>query len=159
MTETSDRDRKLSRCVTLFSLTVLLLGTGVNILRAVGAWHSLWRLESLPWSLSMPMVLLAGTSLVWVMVFAIVSWGLWRRRTWGRLATLSAVILYHGHIWLNHFLFDRSSYARQTWSLAVIDTGLTLLLVCGFLYWLSIRTRQECQERMNEFGSQDRETA
>jgi hypothetical protein len=85
VTETSDRDRKLSRCVTLFILTVLLLGTGVNILRVVGAWHSLWHLESLPGSLSMPMVLRAGTSLVWAAVFAIVSWGLWRWRTWGRL--------------------------------------------------------------------------
>lgn len=159
MTEPLDLSRRAARYVTLFSLVVLLLGGGLNLVRAWGAWHAARRLNSMTGVPAMPLTWLAGTSLIWASVLAVSSWGLWRRRAWGWLATLSAVTLYHGHIWLNHLWFDRSSYARQSWPLALVDTGVTLLLVWGFLYWPSIRTIYQDGERMDEFGSENKETA
>jgi hypothetical protein len=118
---------------------VLLLGSGPNLVRAVLAWRQEQVLAELSTSTSMPMNLLAGTSLVWGIVFAVCGLGLWRLRSWGRKGMLMAVTLYHAHIWVNHIVFDRSDYARQVWPSAIAHTLVTLFLVWGFLYWPSIR--------------------
>ena len=120
--------------VTLFSLGVLALGCGANLLRAAWAWRT-----DLPASTSMPMAWLAVTSLAWGIVFGACSVGLWRLRPRGRRGVLAAVTLYHVHIWINHVLFDRSDYARQVWTFAVVHTLATLLVVWGFLYWPAVR--------------------
>ena len=121
------------RRVTLFSLAVLFLGGGLNLARAVLAWLRADSLTDLP--TTMPMTLLAGTSLVWAVVFIACSLGLWRLRPWGRRGTLVAITLFHGHIWVNHFIFDRSPYAREVWPFALLHTLVTLSVVWGFLYW------------------------
>lgn len=128
---------KRPRCVTLFSLAVLLLGSGLNLLRAAWAWRQVDALADLP--TSMPLALLAGTSLAWSIIFVACSLGLWRLRPWGRRGTLVTVTLFHGHIWLNHVLFDRSDYARQVWPFAIVHTLATLFVVWAFLYWPAIR--------------------
>lgn len=120
--------------VALFSLGVLALGSGVNLLRAAWAWRT-----DLPASTSMPMAWLAVTSLVWGLVFGACSLGLWRLRPWGRRGTLASVTLFHVHIWINHLLFDRSDYARQVRPFAVAHTLVALLIVWGFLYWPTVR--------------------
>lgn len=145
---------KRPRRVTLFSLAVLLLGSGLNLARAAWAWQRTGTLNSLPAPTSMPMALLAGTSLVWGLVFFVCGLGLWRLRPWGRTFTLSAVTLFHTHIWLNHVLFDRSDYARQVQPFAVVHTLVTLFVVWGFLYWPSVRRLYEKQEGMSDIGSQ-----
>jgi hypothetical protein len=135
--------------VTLFSLAVLLLGCGLNLLRAAWAWRQARALADLPTPTSMPMALLACTSLAWGIVFGLCSLGLWRLRPWGRRGALAAVSLFHAHIWLNHLLFDRSDYARQVWPFAVAHTLAALLLVWGFLYWPAVRrlyARPELEE-------------
>jgi hypothetical protein len=127
------------RHVTLFSLAVLWLGSGLNLLRAAWAWRQANALTDLPASTAMPMTALTGTSLVWGVLFGVCSLGLWRLRSWGRRGTLIAITLFHVHIWINHVLFDRSDYARQAWPFAIIHTLGTLCVVWGFLYWPSIR--------------------
>lgn len=142
---------KRPRRVTLFSLAVLLLGSGLNLARAAWAWRQANALADLPRSTSMSMSLLVGTSLVWSFVFVACSLGLWRLRPWGRTGTLVAVTLFHVHIWFNHVVFDRSDYARQVWPFAIFHTLATLLVVWGFLCWPAVR-RLYKQERMNGPG-------
>jgi uncharacterized membrane protein (DUF2068 family) len=134
--------------VTLFGLAVLLLGSGLNLLRAVWAWGQARALADL--SPSMPMPLLAGASLVWSVVFALCAVGLWRRRPWGRVGTLVAVTAYHGYVWVNHIAFDRSDYARQVWPFAIVHTLLTLLIVWGFLNLPMLRRIYEGEKHENK---------
>jgi uncharacterized membrane protein (DUF2068 family) len=131
--------RKRPWSVTIFSLLVLLLGSGVNLARAVWALRQASALADLSLSTSMPMSWLAATSLVWGLAFAICGCGLWRLRPWGRTATLVLVTLYHFNIWLNHVLFDRSDYARQVWPFSISNSLVALVMVWGFLNWRSIR--------------------
>jgi uncharacterized membrane protein (DUF2068 family) len=154
--------RKRPWSVTIFSLLVLLLGSGLNLARAAWAWRQANALADLPRPTSMPMALLAGTSLVWGCVFVVCSLGLWRLRPWGWMGTLVAVTLFHVHIWCNHVVFDRSDYARQVWPFAIFHTLVTLLVVWGFLYWPTVRRLYKVdivQERMNGPGSQNQASA
>lgn len=130
---------KRPRSVTIFSLLVLLLGSVLNLGRAVWAFRQADALAEVPLSTSMPMAWLAAMSLVWVIAFALCSVGLWGLRPWGRKATLFIVTLYHVNIWFNHVAFDRSQYARQEWPFALGHTLLVLIAVWGFLNWPSIR--------------------
>jgi hypothetical protein len=128
-----------SRRVTIFTLLVLLLGSGVNLARAAWTLAQADALAVLSLSTSMPMSYLFGISLAWCLVFGLCSFGLWRLRSWGRTVTLVSVTLYHGHVWFNHILFDRSDYARQVWPFAIAHTAVVLSLVWGFLNWPSMR--------------------
>jgi hypothetical protein len=125
--------------VTIFSLLVLLLGSGVNLVRADWALRQANALADLPLSTSMPMGLLAATSLAWGVAFAICSYGLWRLLYWARIATLVIVTLYHVIIWFNHIVFDRSAYARQVLPFAIVNSLVVLVAVWVFLNWPSIR--------------------
>ena len=125
--------------VTLFSLLVLLLGSGLNVARAVSALYQANALAYLPQATAMPMTLLFGTSLVWGIVFGVCSLGLWKLRLWGRVGTLVATTLFHTHVWFNHIVFDRSGYARQVWPFAIVHTLVVLIIVWGFLNRASIR--------------------
>ena len=131
--------------IKLFSLGVLFLGGGLNLLRAAWAWRQAQALSDLSFSPAMPMSLLTGTSFVWGVLLGLCGLGLWLLRSWGRQGTLIAVTLYHAHIWLNHLLFDRSDYASQVWPFALVHTLGTLFLVWGFLFWPSIRRLYESQ--------------
>ena len=131
--------RKRPWRVTLFSLLVLLLGSGLNLARAVSALYQASALADLPQVTAMPMTLLFGTSLVWGIVFGVCSFGLWKLRPWGRVSTLAAATLFHAHIWFNHIVFDRSDYARQVWPSAIVHTLVVLIIVWGFLNRASIR--------------------
>ena len=130
---------KRPRSVTIFSLLVLLLGSGLNLARAVWALRQANALADLPQSTSMPMTLLSAESFVWGLAFGVCGYGLWRLYAWGRLATLVVVTLYHVNIWFNHILFDRSDFSRQVWPLSILNTLLTLVVVWGFLNWPSVR--------------------
>jgi uncharacterized membrane protein (DUF2068 family) len=135
----SNPRRKRPRRVTLFSLLVLLLASGLNLARAYSALRQASALADVPLSTSMPMALLSVTSFVWGLIFAVCSVGLWRLRSWGRMATLVAATLFHVHIWINHIVFDRSDYARQVWPFAIVHSLVALTIVWGFLNWPSIR--------------------
>jgi hypothetical protein len=131
--------RKRPRSVTIFSLLVLLMGSALNLTRAMWAFRQADALADLPLSTSMPMGLLAATSLIWAFAFLVCAYGLWRLRPWGRIATLALVTLYHVNIWFNNLVFDRSDYARQVWPFAVVNSLVALAVVWGFLNWPSIR--------------------
>jgi uncharacterized membrane protein (DUF2068 family) len=131
--------RKRPWSVTIFSLLVLLLGSGLSLARTVWALRQANALADLPLSTSMPMGLLAATSLTWGVAFAICSYGLWRLCSWARIATLVVVTLYHVNIWFNHIVFDRSDYARQVLPFATVNSVVVLAAVWVFLNWPSIR--------------------
>jgi uncharacterized membrane protein (DUF2068 family) len=147
--------RKRPRRVTLFSLLVLLLGSGLNLARAVWAWRQAHALNELSLTTSLPMTWLALTSLVWAVVFAFCSLGLWRLEHWGRISTLVAVTLFHGHIWFNHIVFDRSDYARQVWPFAILNTVAVLIVVWVFLNWPSIRRVYQTHEGLADTGEDE----
>jgi hypothetical protein len=130
---------KRPRSVTIFSLLVLLLGSALNLARAVWAFRQADALAEVPLSTSMPMAWLAAMSLVWAIAFVLCSVGLWGLRPWGRTGTLFTVTLYHVNIWFNHVVFDRSQYAKQEWPFALGHTLVVLIAVWGFLNWPSIR--------------------
>jgi hypothetical protein len=150
----ADLEPKRPRRVTIFSLLVLLLGSGLNLARAVWALRQADALADISLSTTLPMPLLAATSLVWSVVFGVCCVGLWRLRPWGRTGTLAAVTLFHGHIWLNHILFDRSTYARQVWPFAIVHTLAALFVVWGFLKWPSIRRAYDEQGETIPAGEQ-----
>jgi uncharacterized membrane protein (DUF2068 family) len=134
---------KRPRSVTIFSLVVLLLGSGLNLTRAVWALRQANALTDLPQSTSMPMTWLSVTSLVWGLAFAICGFGLWRLRPWGRVATLVVVTLYHVNVWFNHIVFDRSDFARQVWPFAIVNSLVVLIVVWFFLSWPTVRRLYE----------------
>jgi hypothetical protein len=95
----------------------------------------------------MPMTLLSAESFAWGLAFGLCGYGLWRLRTWGRLATLFVVTLYHVNVWFNHIVFDRSDFSRQVWPLSIFNSLLALFIVWGFLNWPSIRSLYSDQVR------------
>jgi hypothetical protein len=130
---------KRPRRVTLFSMLVLLFGSGLNLVRAIWAWGEASAFAEMSVSTALPMEWLAALSLIWSVVFALCAIGLWRLQAWGWFLTLAAVSMFHAHIWLNHFLFDRSFYARQLWPFALAHTAVVLLGAWGVLMWPSVR--------------------
>jgi hypothetical protein len=111
----------------------------LNLTRAIWAWGEASAFAEMSVSTTLPMEWLAALSLVWSVVFAVCVVGLWRLQVWGWFLTLAAVSLFHAHIWFNHFLFDRSFYARQLWPFALAYTAVVLLGTWGFLLWPSVR--------------------
>lgn len=151
----ADLTPKRPRRVTLFSLLVLLLGSGLNLARAVWAFRQADALADLRVTTSMPMLWLSGTGLVWGFVFGICSVGLFRLRPWGWRGTRAAVTLFHVHIWFHHILFDRSDYARQVWPFALVHTFVVLIAVWGFLNWPSIRRLYRERDRLVPHGEDE----
>jgi hypothetical protein len=131
----------------MFSLLVLLLGSGLNLARAAWVLGQTKSLADLSLSTSMPMGYLFGTSLVWGLVFGGCSFALWRLWRRGRIGTLLAATLFHAHIWFNHIVFDRSDYARQVWPFAIAHSLVALGIVWGFLNWPTIRHLYDGREK------------
>jgi hypothetical protein len=66
-----------------------------------------------------------------------------------------AVTLFHGQIWFNHIVFDRSDYARQVWPFAIVNTVAVLIVVWGFLNWPSIRRVYQAHEGLTDSGEDE----
>jgi hypothetical protein len=135
--------------VVVLALLVLALGLA-NLARAALALRYASLLPDLP--LTMPLAYLAATGGVWGLIFVGCAAGLARFRRWGRRATLAAVTLYEVHVWVNHFLFDASDYARQTWPRDLLLTLLLLALVWGSLSLRSVRKTFSDPARTGEAG-------
>lgn len=98
----------------------------VNLGRAIQAIGLADFLSSL--GLSLSPYLLAGVSAFWSLIFLICAVGLWRLRLWARRATAIAVPLYELILLAGRALFARSDYARQTWPMALVWAGVTILV-------------------------------
>ena len=133
---TSPSPRKRPRCVTLFALAVLYLSV-VNLARGWLASFGLGFERTLP--LSLPLPYLAACGLIWGIAFAVIAFGLWRLWPWARSLALGAILLYQGHIWANHLLFDVSAYSRQVWPFHVGISIVWIVVVWGFLALPGIR--------------------
>ena len=128
--------RKRPRSVFCFALAVLYLGA-VNLIRARLALRGESFVASLP--LTMPLPYLAASAMVWGSVFCIAAFGVWRLWPWARKLTLGAIVIYQLHIWINHFLFDTSDYARQVWPFQAGVSAAWIILVWGFLFLPAVR--------------------
>lgn len=134
LTDTGDQaDKTRPRRVTLASLAVLLFGSGLNLGRALWAWH---QAQALSDPLQGPLAWLAGASLIWGLLFALCAVGLWRLARWGYRGTWVTLVAYHAYIWGNHIAFDRSDYARQMWPFAAAHSLIVLGVAGGYLYGL-----------------------
>jgi hypothetical protein len=120
----------------LFALAVLYLGVA-NLLRARLALDGQAFARTLP--LSMPLIYLAVCGLVWGSVFVIAAWGVWRLHPWARSLLLGAIVVYQIHIWINHFAFDTSSYARLVWPFHAWISAAWIALVWGGLFLPTLR--------------------
>jgi hypothetical protein len=127
---------KRPKCVTLFALAVLYLGV-VNLARGWLASFGLRFERTLP--LTLPLPYLAAGGLTWGIAFAMIAFGLWRLWPWARSLALGAIILYQGHIWINHLLFDVSTYSRQVWLFQSGVSAVWIAVVWGFLALPGIR--------------------
>lgn len=127
---------RTQKWIAAFGLLIFGLG-GVNLVRAWLALRFARALPDLP--LTMPLQLLATTSIVWGVVFIACAVGLWRLRAWGRWGTLVAYSLYQAHVWANHLLLDASDRARQVWPWDAAVSAVTLMAVWGFLNWPGVR--------------------
>ncbi len=124
-------------------LLTLMLGLG-NLGQAVMALRYATRLPDLP--LTIPLSYLTMMGGFWCVVFIICAVSLICFRVWSRWSTLAAVTLYQTHIWINHFLFDASDYARQT---RPRDLVLTLFLLALFWGSLSLHKVRKVLEKNN----------
>jgi len=130
--------RKRHWSTNYFALAVLYLGA-VNLARAALALNPSSFEQTLP--LAMPLPYLAAGGLVWGMVFIAAAVGVWRLRPWARRLLLSAIVIYQAHIWINHFIFDTSDYARLVWPFQVGVSAAWVVAVWGFLFLPGVRRR------------------
>jgi len=139
--------RKLTlaqKWVIALGLLTLMLGLG-NLGGALMALRYAASLPDLPLTASLNY--LAAMGGFWFVVFVVCAIGLVCFRVWGRRSALAAVTLYQTHVWINHFLFDASDYARQT---RPRDLLLTLLLLALFWGSLSLRGIRRTFVKENE---------
>jgi len=111
----------------------------VNLARAALALNGSTFEKTLP--LTMPLPYLAAGGIVWGSVFVVTALGIWKMWTWARRLLLIAIIVYQAHIWINHWLFDTSSYSRQVWPFQAGISVITMVVVWGFLFLPGIRGR------------------
>ncbi|HHS97435.1 MAG TPA: hypothetical protein ENK08_05990 [Chloroflexi bacterium] len=116
----------------LLSLLLLALGLA-NLGKALVAARYAGLLPDLP--MTVPWGYLVAMGAFWGVVLSACGVALWLRRSWARWATLAAATLYQAHVWLNHFLFDASDYARQTRPRDLLFSLLFLVLIWGTLNW------------------------
>ena len=128
--------RKRPRSVTFFALAVLYLGV-VNLARAWLALNGSSFERAL--ALRMPMPYLGLGGLIWGSVFVVTAFGIGRVWPWARKALLGAIIVYQLHIWINHFVFDTSSYSRQVWPFAAGISLGWIIVAWGFMFLPGIR--------------------
>ncbi len=128
--------RKRPHSVNYFALAVLYLGV-VNLVRAWLALGGQPFIETLP--LTMPLPYLAACSIVWGIVFAVAALGLWRLWPWARPLLLGAIVIYQLHIWVNHWILDRSDYARQVWPFEIGISIASIMVIWGYLFLPGIR--------------------
>ena len=119
------------RSVTLLAGLVFILG----ILQWTRAATLFIRRDFLTQlDLSLPLPYAVGSGAVWGGLLAVACIGLWRMRPWARRLTLGVVTISQAHLWLDHFLFDRSDYAGLSTGFALAVTFLTLAFVWGGLW-------------------------
>jgi hypothetical protein len=111
---------------------VLYLGA-VNLTRAWLASKDISFEHTLP--LSLPLTYLAVCGLVWGLVFTAAALGVWRLWAWARRLLLGAIIVYQIHIWVNHALFDVSTYSRQVWP---FQAGVSVAWIMGIWIFLCL---------------------
>ncbi len=128
--------RKRPASVTLFALAVLYLGA-VNLARGWLAAFGLGFERTLPLALPLPYLALGG--FIWGAAFCVIGFGLWALRPWSRAPALGAIIFYQGHIWINHWLFDTSTYSRQVWPFHIGISLVWIAGVWGFLWLRGVR--------------------
>jgi hypothetical protein len=119
-----------------FALAVLYLGA-VNLARAGLALRGESFIASLP--LTMPLPYLAAGAMVWGCIFCVTAFGVWRGWPGARKLLLSAIFVYQLHIWVNHFIFDTSDYARQVWPFQAGVSVAWIVWVWGFLFLPGVR--------------------
>ena len=115
---------------------MLYLGV-VNLARAALAIDGNTFEQTLP--LSIPLPYLAGSGLVWGIVFIAVALGVWWLRPWARKLSLGAIIVYQLHIWINHLVFDTSDYSHQVWPSHIGISVVWIIAVWGFAFLPGIR--------------------
>ena len=140
MTGTEERKSKkqlLPAQKWVIGLAFLVLTMGLaNLGRAGLAVHYAIHLPDLPMTVTWRY--LAAMGGFWGIALTACVLGLLRFRPWGRWGAMAAVSLYEIHVWVNHFLFDASEYARRTRPRDLALTGLFLTLVLGTLHWPSV---------------------
>ena len=121
--------------IVLVGITLGLAAS--NLGRAIVALQYAARLPDIPMTVSFGY--LAGIGGVWGVAFTVCSVGLSSFRRWGRWCTLIAVSLYQANVWVNHFLFSASDYARQTTPRNLVLTATLLLIFWGSLNLPAVR--------------------
>lgn len=94
----------------------------------------------------LPLPYAIGTAAAWGALLAAASIGLWRMKGWGRWLALAAVTGSQAQAWLDHFLFDRSDYARLSAGFGLGATVIVLALTWGALWRPSTKKRFETGE-------------
>jgi len=139
-TQTTPPRRKRPRSVTFLALAVLYLGI-VNLARAWLALNGSSFERALP--LTMPLPYLGFGGLLWGLAFVVAAFGLWRVWPWARKVLLGAILAYQLHIWINHFVFDTSLYARQVWPFQAGLSVIWIVIVWGFLFLPGVKRLYE----------------
>jgi hypothetical protein len=119
------------RIVTFPAALVFLLGW-LQWTRAVTLFIHRTTLES--YNPSIPLPYAIASAAIWGGVLISAAGGVWRLKRWGLWLTLSAVTASQAHGWIDHWLFDRSDYARLSTGFAAGTTLLTLALVWSAMW-------------------------
>ncbi len=122
--------------VTLFALLVLLLAAW-NVWQVFSAFQAYALMRSLNLTTEANLLIVMG--LTWAIGFGLAAWGLWRMRSWGRIWTLIAIVVYQLQQWLMRLTLMRSAeeVIRRPADLAL--SLLSIALVWGFLFIPRVR--------------------
>ncbi len=116
-------------------LVLVLMFTGMQILRVWSAIDSWDFLSSLP--LSVPPLYFVLSGLFWAIAGASLLWGLWRREVWARRAMLGAAVAFGAVHWLDRLFLQPTGPQASN---RAYDLLLTLILLATV--WLSVALPQ-----------------
>jgi len=122
--------------VTIFALLVLLLAAWSAFqVASVAQRYDLMRALDVTTQANLLIVI----GLTWTIGFGLAAWGLWRLRSWGRIWTLIAIVVYQIQQWLMRLALSRSSDEVIRRPADAFLSLLSIAMVWGFLFIPKIR--------------------
>lgn len=115
----------------LFALVLTLSGLqAIKLWAVISSWDALTNLP-----LSVSPLYLGASAFVWLIVGAVLAYGLWQAKAWAPRAILWATIVYVAMGWLDRLLMQAKGPQQSNWLFAV---GLSVILMASVIGILTL---------------------